>query len=146
MEDHFATAARFLDLPDDWDDAGSVAVRPAAFEAAKHLIAHALIGWISWAGDEHIALPEISPSGDGGLDLLWRGGDFDLLATVEATGKRLSFYGDDGNRAVKVKGDLVIQSHGAERLTCLILMLKSRGSLNLFLTDNDFIYESTEAS
>jgi hypothetical protein len=88
-------SSALLELPDDWDDAGSSAIDSKTWERATNWIKdHAAKLW----GRFGIILPEprIMPGPDGSIDIHWKTANRELLLNVPAgTSEPANFYGDD---------------------------------------------------
>lgn len=84
-----------LQLPDDWDEEGSSAIDPKAWERATHLIKwHAALLWARQG--MILPTPRILPGPDGSIDIHWRTESRELLLNVPIdAAEPASYYGDD---------------------------------------------------
>jgi hypothetical protein len=86
---------RILDLPDDWDGAGSPAFAEPTWEkAADFLRRHASALW----DRDGLALPipQILPGPESGIDLHWQSSRRELLINIPSDNAApITFYGDD---------------------------------------------------
>jgi hypothetical protein len=86
---------RILDLPDDWDGAGSPAFEEATWErAADFLRRRASALWER----EGLALPvpQILPGPESSIDIHWQGSRRELLINIPSDNAApITFYGDD---------------------------------------------------
>jgi hypothetical protein len=94
-----------LDLQDNWDSEGAVAVKFATLERTVSFLLTSAIQLWKLHG---ICLdaPDISPVTDGSIDLHWRKGGGELLINVPSDASEpLSYYGDNSIGQI-VKGHL----------------------------------------
>ena len=95
-----------LDLPDDWDEAGSPGYAEATWERAVGF----LVRNASWLWRDYgvpIQAPRIRKGPDGSIDLDWRTPGHELLVNVPADpNESATYYGDDGAGRHQVKGSL----------------------------------------
>lgn len=89
------TAHSMLELPDDWDDAGSPAIQEQTFRrAGVLLILHAAIIWARFA--VVMPTPRILPGPEGSIDLHWKTKRRELLINVPSDPQAPApYYGDD---------------------------------------------------
>lgn len=92
IEEAISKARSMLDLPDNWDDEGSVKIELATFERAAALLRMGTVD-----------APHINPYCDGSIDLHWRKVGRELLVNVPASGP-ISYYGSMTHGAA-VKGE-----------------------------------------
>lgn len=96
---------RILDLPNDWDDAGSPAVSREAWNLAEAMLIESARKLdeprAHWFAD-----PYISPGPGGSVDIVWRTDERYLLLNIRTTdGKaEAGFYGDDGHGNYAIEG------------------------------------------
>jgi hypothetical protein len=88
-------AQSILTLPDDWDDAGSPAIRPETLRrAVLFLLLHAAVLWGRYS--VIIPTPRISAGPDGSIDLHWRTRRRELLVSIPQDLKGPApYYGDN---------------------------------------------------
>lgn len=99
---------RILDLPEDWDEQGAVAIQEATWLRATHFLwrhAH----WLLRVRDLEIEVPKIDPLADGSIDLHWEvAGEYELLLNFPADpAERARFYGDTFEEGAFVRSDKV---------------------------------------
>ena len=84
-----------LDLPNDWDDAGSPPFKVGTWERMRQLLlVHAGLGW--QRSGLMIPVPRILPGPDGSIDLHWKTPRRELLINVpEDSREPITYYGDD---------------------------------------------------
>ena len=88
-------AKAMLELPDDWDDAGSPAIEaPTLRRAAVLLILHAAMVWAHFS--VVVPTPRILPGPEGSVDLHWKTNRRELLINIPSYPQVPSpYYGDD---------------------------------------------------
>ncbi len=91
-----------LELPDDWDEQGSVSYSEATWQKAAQFI---LLNAIAMFKENGIKMsePAISNGPEGSIDILWQEGNRTLLLNVPNGDGSLSFYGSDSNGS-EIKG------------------------------------------
>jgi hypothetical protein len=84
-----------LDLPDDWDDAGSPPFKLETWERVRHLlVTHAAFVWQRTG--MVLPVPRILPGPNGSIDLHWKTYRRELLLNVpEDARESITYYGDD---------------------------------------------------
>lgn len=96
---------KMLDLPDNWDDDGGSRISRATWERATTFLRDNAIQ-LRDERHTHVAVPIISPVGDGSIDIHWKDECRQLLINVPADKEEpIEFFGDDRGHTV-VKGTL----------------------------------------
>jgi len=92
-----------LQLPNDWDEAGSPRIEEATWRRACEFLAR-YARWI-WDNDgKVIDSPSITSGPDGSIDLHWDHTDYEMLINIPSDANAMAgFYGDDRGR-VSIKG------------------------------------------
>jgi hypothetical protein len=79
--------AELLDLSDNWDSYGAVAIRPEYAASA--------LGLLQSIMDSEIVAPSIVPTNLGGIQIEWHAGGIDLEIEVESTSRINVWYEDN---------------------------------------------------
>lgn len=107
--DHVAQAISssrwILDLREDWDDAGGLAIKQATWQRAVCFLENHAI-WLWTCFGIIIEAPKIKPVPDGSIDIHWKTSSYELLLNVpDDPEEKASFYGDD-RRGICIRGTL----------------------------------------
>jgi len=101
-----AARERLRALPEDWDDEGAPAIPIRLIaQAGVFLLFQARAFRRLYAAP--MPVPRISPTAEGGVDLLWRTAEFDLLVNFDPNEPVATFYGDDRGKGTKIQGTMV---------------------------------------
>lgn len=111
--DAIAASQCILQLPDNFDDEGSMAYSEGTWQRAVEFVrSHTIWVW------EHLELvvnaPNIAPGPDGSIDIHWEDNQRELLVNIPSDrGAPLRFYGDDKGED-RIKGTLsgIDSEHG----------------------------------
>ncbi len=96
-------ARRILDLGDDWDGEGSLAISQDTFDRAVEFLTKQA-DWVWSSFGTRLSVPIIGPGPNGSIDLHWKQPGWELLINIPAdTNELASFYGDNYG-AQKIKG------------------------------------------
>ncbi len=106
LYDVILDSRKILDLKEDWDQDGAIAVnKEIYFRAIETLIAYS--NNVLNVHNIAINAPHISVAADGSIDLDWKTPTSELLLTILNTEDfSLHYYGDDGNNNTVIKGTL----------------------------------------
>lgn len=111
--DAIRASRSLLDLLDDWDEAGSPAIKGITWQRAVGFLArYARLLWDRF--DKVVETPAIVPGPDGSIDLHWKSASHELLVNIPvASDGKVGFYGDDYNDCyIKGKFDPIDANEG----------------------------------
>lgn len=99
------TSRRILDLPDDWDGAGSPAFAEATWQRAADFLRRCAT--TLWGREGRaVPVPQILPGPDSSIDIHWQSSQRELLINIPSDNDApITFYGDDYGRD-KRKGQI----------------------------------------
>jgi hypothetical protein len=114
-------AKSMLNLPDDWDDAGSPSIRPETLKRVSvFLVLNAALIWVRFTA--MIPTPRITPGPEGSIDLHWRTQRRELLISIpQDLQEPCPYYGDDYG-ADKRKGTIPANAIDMELFAWLTIM------------------------
>jgi hypothetical protein len=100
LEDEIARSREMLQLPQDWDDQGAVRIDESTWSRAISFL-RSSAQTLRRIHGVAMPVPQISPSPDGSIDILWRNPTFELLINITAT--EGGFYGESKS-GLRIKG------------------------------------------
>jgi hypothetical protein len=102
IRDAIEESKQLLELQDDWDEEGSLAIEEAVWRrAANFLTRYARFVWSRFG--KKLDAPDITPGPDGSIDLHWNQNEYEMLVNIRRDPTAMAgFYGDDrGNISIK---------------------------------------------
>lgn len=109
LESAIQRSRSILDLPADWDEAGSVPISPRTWTMAVDLLQRLARGHEECLRAA-LPVPKIGPCADGSIDLHWRTKTCHVLINVQPDGP-CDFYGEAGP-STQVQGTFEINDQG----------------------------------
>ena len=111
LQKEIDTSKSMLNLPDDWDDEGSVRIDPEAWELSVKT-AKDIFDFVYDLQGRFVPIPDITPYCDGSVDVFFKNEKLVLLLNVkksstieENENDNISFYGDDNSSGKdKIRG------------------------------------------
>ena len=99
LERSIEDARYILELEDDWDENGAVAVAPSTWNVATAFLQNLTL-WAYKYRSLVLGALSISPLGNGGIDLYWENTFADLLLTIPVSGHLAHCYGQNARGEV----------------------------------------------
>lgn len=95
LEDAINRSRKILELPANWDDAGSPSIGRETWERAATLLRN--VASYLWAvRNTVLPAPHIAPGSEGSIDLHWKTPQRELLVSIPADLREAApYYGDD---------------------------------------------------
>ncbi|WP_410006522.1 hypothetical protein [Aequorivita nionensis] len=107
IEDLKELNKNLLKLEDNWDGQGAMSISPIVYQKCFDFLNN-YYNFIKDTFNIVIALPEISPTPDGNLDILWRNNNSRLLIHINENSA--VYYGDQLAGINSIKGQIEIEN------------------------------------
>jgi hypothetical protein len=95
-------------LPENWDDAGSLAINPRTWERAVTFLRASSLRLLQECG-MHLEVPQILPGPAGSVDVHWQNDHFLMLINIRPAGPS-DFYGETRD-GLTIKGTFIPETH-----------------------------------